>query len=271
MPHDQRPSITPSAAPFDRKPHWLSIILFYLLACAISWPFFWQRDVLERSVPTFSYMWGPGIAAIIVLLIFRKRHRRTITFLGTSAARSLLFYLVPTVGLTVGLVLTGHGDSFEGMDPWLATIAFPIIGYIMVLGEELGWRGFLQDALRPLSPVKRYILIGAMWEFWHFTTRTTGRPILGIIVMLLISYTVVILLSWGIGVLTDRTRSLTVAVALHSCVNIAFEFPFPSTYVVLALAIPFWWFLLRGWPLPATTPAEMESTATSQEPIAATE
>jgi hypothetical protein len=45
--------------------------------------------------------------------------------------------------------------------------------FVSILGEELRWRGFLQDALRPLPPVKRFVLIGVMWEFWHFTTRTT--------------------------------------------------------------------------------------------------
>ena len=35
-------------------------------------------------------------------------------------------------------------------------------GFFQVLGEELGWRGFLQDALRPLPRMRRYVLIGAM-------------------------------------------------------------------------------------------------------------
>ena len=44
----------------------------------------------------------------------------------------------------------------------------------MILGEELGWRGFLQDALRPLTPYKKYIIIGVMWELWHFTNRMSA-------------------------------------------------------------------------------------------------
>jgi len=63
--------------------------------------------------------------------------------------------------------------------PTALIAAFPM--FVSILGEELGWRGFLQDALRPLSPVKRFVLIG-VWS-----------P-LRIAVTLLISYSAVILL-----------------------------------------------------------------------------
>lgn len=233
-----------------QHPNWLAIAIYYALACGVSWPFFWQRDMLGRHVSTFSYMWGPGIAAIVVLILFRKSHRRTITFFGTSAIRSLLFYFIPTIAITLGVILTGHTDAFEGMQPWLAPLLFPLVGYFMVLGEELGWRGFLQDAARPLPQMKRYVLIGGMWEFWHFTTRTTHRPPLAIALTLLVSYSVVIILSWIIGKATERTKSLTVAIALHSSVDIAFEFPMLITFVILALSLPVWWLLLKDWPKP---------------------
>jgi len=115
-----------------------------------------------------------------------------------------------------------------------------------ILGEELGWRGFLQDALRPLPRVGRYVLIGAMWEFWHFTNRIYGNE--NVLLTLAVSYPVVILISWIIGEATDRSRSLVVAVTLHAWVNLLFELgQYPITYVALLLAVPFWIYLLRTW------------------------
>ena len=84
--------------------NWVAVATFYVLACTVSWPFFWWRDMASESwrawaVPgplkTASYMWGPGLAALLCFYLFRRRHRRTVTMLGTSRWRSLAFYLVP--------------------------------------------------------------------------------------------------------------------------------------------------------------------------------
>lgn len=56
------------------KVNWVSVVVYYLLACVVSWPFFWWRDMNPESwkawgipgiLKTYSYMWGPGIAALI--------------------------------------------------------------------------------------------------------------------------------------------------------------------------------------------------------------
>src|SRR5688572_18249467 len=90
--------------------HWLSVCVYYVLACAISWPFFWWRDMnseawrdwqIPQFIKTWSYMWGPGIAALICFFLFRKTHKKTIRFFGTSLFRSVLFYLMPILGLAI--------------------------------------------------------------------------------------------------------------------------------------------------------------------------
>ena len=83
----------------EHKVNWKSVILFYFLACLFSWPFFWWRDIESESwiawnVPAFiktgSYMWGPGVAALICFFTFKKSHKRTITFFGSSFIKSLI-------------------------------------------------------------------------------------------------------------------------------------------------------------------------------------
>jgi membrane protease YdiL (CAAX protease family) len=119
--------------------------------------------------------------------------------------------------------------------------------FVSILGEELGWRGFLQDALRPLSPVKRFVLIGVLWEFWHFTTRTThGWSLQRIAVTLLISYSAVILLSFVLGYAAERSRSVVVAVSLHLYIDVLLNNL--DLYIPLLLALPIWVLLLVTWP-----------------------
>jgi hypothetical protein len=103
-------------------------------------------------------MWGPGIAALISFALFRGRHRRTITFWGNSRIRSLCFYLLPIVllGFTrpratdrVLISIVRNPQDFVGRTNALLFVAYAVLAFAAALGEELGWRGFLQDAVRP--------------------------------------------------------------------------------------------------------------------------
>ncbi|HEX8773130.1 MAG TPA: CPBP family intramembrane glutamic endopeptidase [Pyrinomonadaceae bacterium] len=244
----------------QERVNWHAVAFYYLAACALSWPFLWWRDVYPESWFSWQFpkvsptspltfilkmaiiMWGPGMAAILSLVIFRKTHRRTITFWGTSWSKSLAFYWVPILfAVAVGVPMP------DGSINRLGTLALGLVTLLTILGEELGWRWFLQDALRPLTLVKRYVLIGVLWEFWHFTNRTTHGSIKQIVLFLAIFYPVGIILSWLIGEATERGKSLLVAVTLHAWFDIVFTFPGTRTYIALALSILFWIILLMYW------------------------
>jgi len=236
--------------------NWKSIATYYAIACLWSWPFFWRRDVLRipdtplTSVSNllvhWGLMWGPGIAALVCMVAFRRSHGRVITVGGNSWVRSVLFYAAPFL-----LLAAFRAHVLYGYEQPALVAAFPM--FISIFGEELGWRGFLQDALRPLPPVKRFILVGVLWEFWHFTTRTAqGWSPLRVAVTLLISYSSVILLSFIIGYAAERSRSVVVAVSLHSFVDLLLNNL--DLYLPLLLALPVWVLLLLTWPKVTTAP-----------------
>jgi len=233
----------PASESTQRKgPIWSSVALYYVIACVISWPLFWRAQVLGIPTSFFFLMWGPGIAAVITGFLFRSRHVRTVTFFGTDPTRSLLFYVAPVLVLSIAVGSTAEEVELS------ATFLAQAVGltFVYTLGEELGWRGFLQDALRPIPKPGRYVLIGAMWEFWHFTNRIYGNE--NFLLTLAVSYPVLIIVSWIIGEATDRSKSLCIAVTLHAWGNILFEYSmYPITYVVFLLALPFWIYLLRTW------------------------
>ena len=242
------------------KVNWKAVIVYYVLACAISWPFFWWRDMENESfrawqipgiLKSATYMWGPGLAAIICFFIFRKTHIRTISFGGTSWLYSLSFYWVPLLALAAA-----GAPNREGIPPHLFPLALGIMAVFTILGEELGWRGFLQDALRPLPRAYRYILIGVLWEAWHFTNRTSQGSLQEILLRVGLFTIFTIVLSFIMGEATDRSKSLIVAVTLHAWVNLVFELPQTSTYIIAALCVPFWAFLLYKWPQHKVSVAE---------------
>lgn len=230
-----------------QKTNWLSVIAFYIIACLISWPFFWWRDIESESwalwnVPGFvkavSYMWGPGIAAIICFFLFRKTQKKTVTFFGTSVLKSLLFWFVPIIALSI--------SSLHGAEAF----AFPFIGFIVILGEELGWRGFLQDALKNISPIKRAIVIGVMWETWHFTTRMSAGVQVSTFIRIGIFVVALTITSFLLIKLTEKTKSLVVAVTVHSWINILFEYSSTTTFIIFGLSLPFWAYLIWMWEKP---------------------
>jgi|ERR1019366_3389147 hypothetical protein len=238
--------------PARLRVNWKSVGTYYAIACLWSWPFYWRRDILNvpdtpitsisKLLIHWGLMWGPGIAALVCMTAFRRSHRRVITLGGNLWGRSILFYAAPFLLLAVFRAHVLYGYNRPAL-----VAAFPM--FVSILGEEWGWRGFLQDALRPLSPVKRFVLIGALWEFWHFTTRTThGWSPQRIAVTLLISYSAVILLSFIIGYATERSRSVMVAVSLHMYIDVLLNNL--DLYIPLLLALPIWVWLLLTWPKP---------------------
>lgn len=241
----------------DRQVDWLSVSLFFVLACAVSWPFFWWSRIhpssyaawalLPDSFKGLPFMWGPGLAVLVLLCVNRLRGRQrraAINFHGGAWVRSAIFYIVPLLALATLEIETRSGRSFVGV----ATLTMGTIGFAQVLGEELGWRGWLQDALSGLSPGKRYLLIGLMWEFWHARVLIPGNSLSILIPGQVVMLFATVGLAFGIGWATDRTRSLAVAVTLHAWVNIPLEFPGWRTAAVAAASLPLWAWLIWTWP-----------------------
>ncbi len=194
-------------------------------------------------------MWGPAVSAIICFYIFRKSHQRTILFFGTSIIKSLAFYLLPIFIWAISMYFLPSEKDLTF--PKLMLLSFT--GFLMILGEELGWRGFLQDSLRNVKEPKRWIILGIMWEMWHFTRGLTEGSLSQLIVRKVILLVFVLILAYVIGKLTDRTRSLMVAITLHAWFNILFETPVLSTYVAMAANVVLWFLMLRKWKAPTVS------------------
>jgi membrane protease YdiL (CAAX protease family) len=254
------------------SPNWTAVLIYYGIACGVSWPFFWWKDIHPESwantaVPPLirwmCLMWGPGIAALVSFALLRGKHPRTITFWGNSKIRSACFYLLPMLLLAftrppaarISFAIVRNPQDFVGAASPLMFGLFTIVAFLFVLGEELGWRGFLQDALRPVRFFPRFVCVGVLWEFWHFTNRTAHGSAKAVAITLAISYPAVIIVSFIIGMAVERSRSLCVAVTLHSWGNLLFNIRGTKTFVVFGFSVLIWIYLLWRWPQTAERPS----------------
>lgn len=238
-----------------KRVNWPSVVLYYVIACAISWPFFWWRDHLPASWAAFTLLgvwkgvapgFGPAIAALITMVVFRKSHPRTVSLFGSSVLRSLLFLITPIAVFTAFGVRQGEAAT---------EVAFLVVAFIAYgFGEETGWRGFLWDALRPLPQGPRIILVAVLWGVWHFTSFLGGAP-LDVLKMMALMTAVWIFGSWGLGKAIDHTKAITVAAVLHLAFNFARHLPGAIAWPSLGVCVVIWVLLLVTWPKQAEQPS----------------
>lgn len=151
-----------------------------------------------------------------------------VAYYGLQTALNALFGLGQPVDVVKALGLSPEQAGTPGMSPLMLTLTIgiqaliigPFLGLMFGLGEEYGWRGYLQSALIPLGKVRGIALLGVIWGVWHAPViamghNYPGHPVLGILVMT--AYTVGLAFVLGYAVL--KTGSIWLAAFLHALNN----------------------------------------------------
>ncbi|MEZ7497839.1 CPBP family intramembrane metalloprotease [Flavobacterium sp. Arc3] len=101
----------------------------------------------------------------------------------------------------------------------ISLIAGCSVNALVALGEEIGWRGFLEKNIK-LNFITKNILIGSIWGLWHAPIILCGHnfpnyPYWGILMMVFLCIT----LSFYYSFILRKTKSLFVMGALHGSFN----------------------------------------------------
>ena len=137
--------------PSGLKPRvrWLSVVLFYAIACGISWPYFWWRDMHRAAwdawaCPGILKGWipalGPALGAAFAMLLVRRQQKFPIRLLGTAPYWGFLFAALPLLYTALVSALWGDG-AWDGLQLGLAYLVY-------ACGEEYGWLGGVTDVSR---------------------------------------------------------------------------------------------------------------------------
>lgn len=197
-------------------------------------------------------MFVPAIWTVGYILLFNRDARKLIRFRPRRPLILILSGLLPAaiacgvVGLMVGSgsaetaffrfgssgaeVRDGPWLLGMGMQTWaflaanigLTALYFACLNSLFAFGEELGWRGLLQDQLiGQLGFFRGVALLGFVWGIWHLPFNLAGynfphAPLVGALVLFPIE---LIAMSFIMACLTRAGRSLWPAVLLHGSVN----------------------------------------------------
>lgn len=155
---------------------------------------------------------------------------------GKSAVKQLLgrvvlwrvgarWYVI-ALGLPTVLALAAAGlyYLFDASRPFQigAVSVLDFIVFVLVVGEELGWRGYaLPLLLEKRSALMASLILGVLWGLWHLPTfLVPGTPQYGLplpaFVLLTVEYS--ILMTW---VYLHTKGSVLIATLFHGAINLS--------------------------------------------------
>lgn len=238
----------------EHKETWQTILIFLISVTVISTPFHLAIVNLHpSSIYVGALMWCPALAAIVTLKI-KGRSISSIFWKWGDWKYIRLSYLIPAVYvlITYSLVwVLGFGgfSSGESIMKWaeeqglvgigtLSPTSAIIIGAILlgrigviksmstVLGEEIGWRGFLiYEARKVFSYTGVALFVGLIWAFWHW-------PILyhyssNVALEFITFFVFVTSMSFIMTYFAFKSKSLWPGVVFHSVSNVYVQKIFP--------------------------------------------
>ncbi len=196
------------------------LITFVLIAFGFSWAIaavIYSKGGLSHALAVplmFLYMCGPAVGAIICAALFDKGHRFASLGLKGGMNRWLIWsWVIAIFGVLGALLISVMPAGVELQNPmigvrselesqgvaapeilnapfmWVvivgqAAIIGALINSVLLLSEELGWRGWLWGHLRGEGFWKATWIIGFLWGVWHIPIILLGHnypemPVLG--------------------------------------------------------------------------------------------
>ncbi|MDD3945533.1 MAG: CPBP family intramembrane metalloprotease [Bacteroidales bacterium] len=214
-----------------------AIILFYVIAVLIRY-LTNKTGFLDHIENAFLKICLQGVGPAIGALVAFKAFGLKLTYSFAGKLKPLLVSLFVFVVIPVaGFAIIGIQESEQVVvrsNVFLAGAKLSLYFLIYAMLEEIGWRVFLQEQLGFLNKYLKYAVIGTLWFIWHLN--------FGLTVSNLIFLLVLILASWGIGTVGDKTKSVLAVGAFHALYNLftAGHFDPKGKIVVLTVCAAIW-------------------------------
>ena len=204
-----------------KKIKW-DLTVFYILTFILTILFAVGQQQLKISYDKITLpQLAPLIAVICTFLLFATS-RTTLNFNIRSIVipKLLIAFVLPFIVFGIGFYVC----KMLGLNTFLTenliqSLPLSLIGMLIgAVGEEIGWRGFLQPNLeRKYSVLVSSIITGLMWGLWHIGHYKNG--VLFMIGFLLFTVSASVIIRRILG---RTNNNLTIPVLFHFSINIGF-------------------------------------------------
>jgi membrane protease YdiL (CAAX protease family) len=164
---------------------------------------------------------GPGIAALIMVIVFRGDNvKLTIAFKEIPFLKYLGAISIPIVVSIILFIVYNQFISPISVPLTNVTSLAIMIGGMLLgaFGEELGWRGYLQNMVGSrLNGFISFLLVGILWGLWHVGNYQNGPTYMLFFVFSTIGYSAV--MAW---LLQGTNYNVVLACLFHFGVNAGF-------------------------------------------------
>lgn len=157
---------------------------------------------------------GPGLAGLFMLVLFRKDGYRIVWWRNPADLRR--FMLASLVPLAAAMVLSAVLNLLPVRGSGAGTLPFVAILWapLGALGEEIGWRGYLQQRLKGnMRGIAIAVLIGLLWAPMHVQYFANGLLFFAFFSLLIISFSIFIY------AVSADAFSVILATVFHLAVN----------------------------------------------------
>lgn len=172
-------------------------------------------DTTQISLPQF----GPGIAAVVMLRLFRKDQvKLNVTLKGVHPRKYLAALGIPLLVPVILFLIYNQSVAPVSIPTMDGTMFIVMLGGILLgaFGEEVGWRGYAQNLLdQRLNGVAAFLIVGVLWGVWHIGNFQHGLLYMLFFVFSTIGYSAV--MAW---LLQSTHYNVILASLFHFGVNV---------------------------------------------------
>ena len=163
---------------FTRLSDVQKVVIFAVLAVALA--LVMVPLVTDSFITKVAYMWTPGIAVLVMLLIVTRDgysregwkslglHRLGLSVWWIAFLGALLISLIATAIVWATPLASFVMPENVGGEAFEFVMGGLILGTLVIaMGEELGWRGYLLPHLLPMGRTRALVLVGLTQAAWH--------------------------------------------------------------------------------------------------------
>jgi membrane protease YdiL (CAAX protease family) len=151
------------------------------------------------------------------------------------AGKTLIAFVIPLLLFGISFFIGKQaGINVQVTENLQSILPVMIVGILIgAVGEEIGWRGFLQPVLEKKHNVLiAAIIVGTIWGLWHIGHYKNGA--LFMLGFLLFTISASIIIAW---ILRETQYNIIIATVFHIAVNLGFVIFFKNSLTDYKLMI----------------------------------